>query len=88
MLILRLRHVPTIDASGIRALDDILAKAKREGTQLYLSGVQPHLLHILKKSGFLAKVGEQNIYGNIDQALHAAAPLSVSLKKESPVITS
>lgn len=74
VLILLMRHVPTIDASGIRALEDILDKAKREGTELFLSGVQPHLMHILRKSGFLARLGEKNAFRNVDAALQAARP--------------
>jgi len=86
VLILRMRHVPTIDASGIRALDDILAKSKREKTQLFLSGVKPHLLHILKRSGFLGRLEEKNAFSNIDLALQAARPYSASAsEKEAPI---
>ncbi len=86
ILILRLRNVPTIDASGIRVLEDMLAKAKREGTLLFLSGVQPYLLQILKKAHYVEKLGEKHIFKDIDEALKAAYPFSAfAIKMKSPV---
>jgi sulfate permease, SulP family len=72
VLILYFRHVSTIDASGVRALDDVLSKAKREGTKLFLTGAQSTLLNVLRRSGFLQRLEEKHIFKNLELALKAA----------------
>lgn len=72
VLILRMRHVLTIDATGIRALEDILAKSKREGTILLLSGVKPHVHEILTNYGFIKHIGSEYVFADFESALKYA----------------
>ncbi len=72
VLILRLDHVPMIDATAIRLLDDVWLKSNREGTLLLFSGVQKNLQSIFKRSGFLEKIGEDKIFSDLDKALTIA----------------
>ncbi|MBN1914670.1 MAG: STAS domain-containing protein [Parachlamydiales bacterium] len=67
VLILRLRHVLIVDATGIRALEDIYEKTKREGIVLLLSGVKPTLQEILQKANFPLR--KDYIFSDFDQAL-------------------
>lgn len=69
VLILRLRHVPTIDSTGLHALEDVLDKTRREHTLLVLSGVQPRLLAVLRRSGLTERVGDENILPDIESAV-------------------
>ena len=39
VLILRLRHVPAIDSTGLHALRDVIRRSEREGTLVLLSDV-------------------------------------------------
>jgi len=64
--------VPAIDASGIHALEEFYLKCKRQGTRLLLSGVHAQPMFALMKYGLTDRVGEENMYGNIDDALDAA----------------
>ena len=64
-----MRHVPTIDASGIRALEDLFVETQKEKTLLLFSGVPSSLKEAFKRSGFLKKVGEEHCFSNIDAAL-------------------
>ncbi len=73
VLILRMRHVLTIDATGIRALEDILAKSKREGTILLLSGVKPHVHEILTRYGFIKHIGTEYVFSDYESALKYAS---------------
>ncbi|HYD98404.1 MAG TPA: sulfate permease [Alphaproteobacteria bacterium] len=41
VFILRMRHVPAVDASGIHALEQFVAKCGARGTRVILTGVQP-----------------------------------------------
>ena len=72
VFILRMRRVPAIDATGMRALDEFYLKCKRQGTRLLLAGVHAQPMFAMAKYGLLEKVGEENLFGNIDDALDAA----------------
>src|SRR5690606_42008941 len=41
VLILRMRQVPVIDASGVHALRSLAARCQRKGIALVISGLQP-----------------------------------------------
>ena len=69
VIIFRIRNVPAIDASGLHALEITLDKFHRRGAKLILSGVQPQPMKVLFKSGFVDKIGLDNICANIDDAL-------------------
>lgn len=70
--IIRMRNVPAIDSTGIHVLNEVFHDSKKEGTQLLLSGVHTQPLIALDQSGFLNEIGEENIFGNIDDALDRA----------------
>lgn len=70
VLILRMRNVPAIDASGIHALEDVLEKSKYNKNVLLLTGLQKQPKAAMTKSGFLAQVGEHNIFATTDEALN------------------
>jgi len=53
-------------------LEDVYKTSKSQGTELVLSGVHTQPLIALEQSGFLKVLGEENIYGNIDDALDRA----------------
>ena len=75
ILILRMRSVSSIDAAGIQMIEDLLARCKREGTQLLLSGVHAQPVVALTRAGVLRQLGEENALGNIDAALNRAREL-------------
>ena len=72
VFVLRMRRVPAIDATGMHALDEFFLKCKRQGTRLLLAGVHAQPMFAMAKYALLDKVGEENMFGNIDDALDAA----------------
>jgi SulP family sulfate permease len=72
VLIIRMRHVPALDSTGLRALSDIARRSRRRGTRVILSGVHAQPLITMERAGFLDELGEENVYGNIDDALNAS----------------
>jgi len=72
ILILRMRHVLALDATGLRALRDLLSQCRRNKTQLLLSGIHVQPMFAIERSGFLGELGESNILETIDQALKRA----------------
>jgi len=72
VLILRMRHVPAIDSTGLHALRDLVRRSRQEGTLVILADVHAQPIVALERSGFLDEIGEQNLTGNIDDALNRA----------------
>jgi len=72
VLIIRIRNVPAIDATGLHVLQDLYKKCLKDKTQLIFSGVLEQPLSVLKQSGFLHEVGSENVCSSIDNALARA----------------
>ncbi|OGW85990.1 MAG: sodium-independent anion transporter [Omnitrophica bacterium RIFCSPHIGHO2_02_FULL_46_11] len=70
--IIRMRDVPAIDATGIHALKEEYANSKKHGIAFILSDVHTQPLIALERSGLLDAIGEDNVFGNIDDALNRA----------------
>ncbi|QJR23233.1 Sulfate permease [Brevinematales bacterium NS] len=75
VLILRMRHVYALDATGLAVLEDLYKKCKQEKTRLILSGVHAQPLDILVRSGLADKIGKENLFKDIDDALAKAKEL-------------
>ena len=72
VLVLRMRHALTLDATALQALESVLSRSKRNDTRLLLSGVHAQPLMVMERSGFLQSIGTENVFGNIDEALNRA----------------
>lgn len=70
--IIRMRNVPAIDATGLQTLKDFYYDAKKHKTHLILSGVHTQPLYAMTQAGIFDLYGEENIHGNIDDALDRA----------------
>ncbi len=70
--IIRMRNVPAIDATGLQTLKDFYSDAKKHKTHLILSGVHTQPLYAMTRAGIFDLFGEDNIHGNIDDALDRA----------------
>lgn len=70
--IIRMRKVPFIDSTGLHNLESLYRLSNTEGIQLVLSGVNDKIKRMLDKSGFSAKIGKENICGNINEAVKRA----------------
>ena len=69
VVVLRLRHVPIIDATGLNVLLDFAQLCQKHHFPLVLSGVQPQPYRELGKYGVTAIVGKHNVCRHIDEAL-------------------
>ncbi len=70
--IIRMRNVPAIDATGLQTLKDFYSDAKKNKTHMILSGVHTQPLYAMTQAGIFDLYGEENIHGNIDDALDRA----------------
>lgn len=69
VLILRLREVLTIDATGLRALEDLLDKARGDGMTIVMTALQAQPRAVLGRAGILDRVGEENVVPHFRRAV-------------------
>ncbi|CAN5236774.1 sulfate permease [soil metagenome] len=70
ILIIRMKNVPIIDATGIRVLKEINEDIKKQGTKLILSEVcSEQVLKELKTARLLFSIGKANITDDFEKAV-------------------
>ncbi|WP_033152275.1 SulP family inorganic anion transporter [Pseudobutyrivibrio ruminis] len=72
VLVIRMRSVPAIDVTALRALRDLVERAKKKGVTVVFSHVNEQPRHMMEKADFVNTVGAENFQPNIDAALDRA----------------
>ncbi|HTR04683.1 MAG TPA: SulP family inorganic anion transporter [Thermoanaerobaculia bacterium] len=72
LFVLRMRHVPAMDASGLRVLDDLHRSLTHHGIRFVIAGIQAQPLAALERAGRLDAYGRGNVVADLDEALGAA----------------
>ncbi|MCO5950229.1 SulP family inorganic anion transporter [Mucilaginibacter flavidus] len=73
VLIIRMRNVPVIDATGIRVLREVHTAVKRNGTKLILAEVNSiQVMEELKKARLIFQIGKGNIRDTLENSLKRA----------------
>ncbi len=71
-VVIDMRRVLAMDATGMQALDEVATRFRRQGTVLLISGIHAQPLVALQKSGLLQRIGEENLHSTwADAMLHA-----------------
>ena len=78
-----MRAVPALDATGLRALRDVVVRSRRDGTLVLLSEVHMQPLVALSRSDALRDIGEENLFGDLDLALARAGEHLAALGESS-----
>ena len=69
IVILRMRDVYAMDATGLHALEEVHARLTKAGVVLLLSGVRAQPMMTLVKSGALERLGEEHVLGSFRDAV-------------------
>jgi sulfate permease, SulP family len=83
VLILRMRKVLAMDATGLNALEDLYERLHARGKHLILSGPHTQPLFMMDKAGFLDRLGRKNVCANIGHSLERAREI-LGLPPEPP----
>ena len=83
VLILRMRKVLAMDASGLNALEDLCERLHARGKHVLLSGPHAQPLFMMDKAGFLDRLGRENVCANIQISLARAREI-LGLPPEPP----
>lgn len=74
-VIVRMRSVPAIDATGLHSFNRIIKTCKKKGITLIMSHVNEQPMKAFVKSGMYDEIGADNFCPNIDEALERASIL-------------
>ena len=80
VLILRMRDVLALDATGLDALEDLTEKLKMHRKQVILCGPHSQPLFALTRSGFMERLGEENVCADMDASLARAREILAQKK--------
>ena len=69
VVILRLRNMTALDATGIHALEQFSERLRKTGKTLLLCGARNQPSQLISRSDFLKHVGPENVLPNIREAL-------------------
>ena len=69
VVILRLRNMTALDATGIHALEQFSERLRKTGKTLLLCGARNQPSQLISRSDFLKRVGPENVLPNIQAAL-------------------
>jgi SulP family sulfate permease len=72
VVILRLRNMTAIDATGLLALEDLADQLHAAGRALILCGARPQPAKLMRQAEFEHHVGRENVCPNIQAALERA----------------
>ena len=86
VLVIRMRNVPAIDATGIETLKKIIQKCERHNIDVVFSHVNEQPKKAMKKAGFAKLVGKENFCNHIDTALVRAEEIENIKKQERELV--
>ena len=82
IVIVRLRNMTAIDATGIAALEELADQLHKSGRTMLVCGARPQPMALMQEAGFERHVGADNICENITMALQRAE----AIHRESPAL--
>ena len=75
-IILSMRGVPLVDATGVEVMHDLWRRQHRGGGELLLASVQPRVDALLERMGFMEEITCERVFWSADRAiLSLGAPL-------------
>ena len=78
IVILRLRNMTALDATGLHALELFTKRLRKTGRALLLCGARDQPAELLTRADFVDEVGRQNILPNVQAALDRAREIGAS----------
>ena len=85
VVILRLRNMTAIDATGLHELEKLATRLRATGRTLLLCGARSQHEQFLRQSPFLRYLGEENMLSHVEAALSRAREVYEGCGGDSPV---
>ncbi len=74
-VVFRLRNMTAIDATGLRALEDVTERLRASGRAVILCGARDQPRAVMENAGFVDHLGRENVCANVAEALTRAGQL-------------
>ncbi len=81
-LIIRMRSVPDLDATGLNALEELYDRCAKKGIIVLFSHVNAQPMYVMKRAGFDQKVGLDHFCPHIENALELAKQLTAGTETD------
>jgi SulP family sulfate permease len=78
VVILRLRNMTALDATGLRAIQDFADALRTNGRTLLLCGALPQPARLMEEAEFHRHVGDENILPSVEAALSRAKEINAA----------
>ena len=85
IVILRLRNMTAIDATGLQALEDLASKCRVANRTLILCGAPPQPAKLMQQAEFEKHVGRANVCENFHAALERAIVIQFNSNRQRTV---
>jgi SulP family sulfate permease len=83
ILIIRMRKVPIIDATGLKTIEEVLKELKQNGTKMILSEVESlQVIDDLKSSRLLFTIGKANVTTTFNDAVERSKAVLLDTPKK------
>jgi len=83
IVVLRLRNMTALDATGLRAIEDVVETLHQSGRDVLLCGARFQPAELIARADFHRHVGDSNICANIGQALERAGELEAARRERA-----
>lgn len=83
-LIIRMRGVPSLDSTGMNALENLYEYCRENGVSLIISHANEQPMKTMRRAGFVDMVGEDHFRANIDDAIAFARQLLEEEERTKP----
>lgn len=83
IVILRLRNMTALDATGLLAMEDLATSLHKTGRTLILCGAREQPANLIRRSGLAHHVGEENICPNLESALERVRSFQIDILEEN-----
>ena len=82
-IILVSNGINDIDASGEETLSLLVDRVRSAGLEISLSGVNETVMEVLKRTHFMAKMGEENVFPTMEKAIESVYERTHKLSEET-----
>lgn len=86
VVVLRLRNMTAIDATGLHAIEKLADKLHEAGRHLVLCGVRDQPAKLFERAEFHRHIGDANIQPTLEAGIRRAKEILSSLKKKNDVL--
>jgi len=71
--LIRMRHVPFVDATGLQALEDVITSMQRRNVTVLVAEANTRIMRKMGRMGLIDRIGGENILASVPEAIRRAA---------------